>query len=119
MSRWWVLLALVALCACGQNQPAAQGERGPPGPPGPAGPAGAAGPPGPPGPSGAAGASIRMSTLNCDQRPCTASCNANETILNSYALGEGGQITVDDERRLTFRPRRVPAKFVVACVVSR
>jgi Collagen triple helix repeat (20 copies) len=114
-----LLLALVALSGCGQNQPPAQGERGAPGPAGPPGPSGPPGPAGPPGSPGQAGASIRMATLNCDQRSCTASCNDNEGILSSYALGAGGVITFTDERHLTFRPRRPPEKFVLACVQSR
>jgi len=111
-----LFIALVTLAACGQNQPGAQGERGSAGPPGPTGAVGPPGQVGPPGPAGPAGASIRMSTNNCDQPSCSASCNDNEGILNAYDLEQGGTITFHDEYHLTFQPRQVPGRFVLACI---
>ena len=107
MRKVCLFIALVTLAACGQNQPGAQGERG------------SAGPPGPAGPAGPAGASIRVTTINCEQRSCRASCNDNEGILNAYDLEQGGAITFNDERHLTFRPRSVPGRFVLVCIASR
>ena len=76
-----LLLAPLVLSAC--EEKVSQGEKGDSGPPGPAGPAG---PPGPPGPSGTV---IRFVEGECRQA-CTVACEANERILNSYAINPGG-----------------------------
>jgi hypothetical protein len=107
-----VILAAFLLVACGQSEPPAKGEAGPPGP---AGPPGAAGPAGPPGPS-ASGQAIRVITVPCDQTACGASCEANEQILNAYALNPGGAIGHIDERNVTFRPKERPTVLVLACI---
>ncbi|MGB9019155.1 MAG: hypothetical protein WCC77_16115, partial [Pseudolabrys sp.] len=89
-----------------QSEPPAKGEAGPPGPAGPAGP---------PGPS-ASGQAIRVITVPCDQTACGASCEANEQILNAYALNPGGAIGHIDERNVTFRPKERPTVLVLACI---
>jgi len=106
---------LFVLAACGQSEPPAKGEAGPPGPPGPAGPAG---PPGPPGPSSPqdSGRAIRLISEPCNQAACGASCEANEQILNAYALNPGGAIAFIDERNVTFRPKGLPTVLVLVCI---
>jgi hypothetical protein len=107
--RWFVvavLLAPLALAACEEKVPA-QGEKGDAGPPGPAGPAGPAGP---------GGTVIRFVDGECRQA-CTVACEANERILNTYAINPGGTFVFEEENRATFRPQRqgVAVKVVVAC----
>ena len=103
-----LLLAPLVLSAC--EEKVSQGEKGDAGPPGPAGPVG---PPGPPGPSGTV---IRFVEGECRQA-CTVACEANERILNSYAINPGGTFVFEDENRATFRPQRqgVTVKVVLAC----
>ena len=43
-------------------------------------------------------------------------CKEGERILNAIALTPGGVIEYPDEHHLTFRPRRMPAVVVLACV---
>jgi len=107
-----VMLSALLLAACGQSEPPAKGETGPPGPAGPTGPAGPIGPPGP----SANGQAIRVVTLPCNETACAANCNANEQILNAYALNPGGVIGFIDERNVTFRPRERPAVLKLACI---
>ena len=109
-----VILAAFLLVACGQSEPPAKGEAGSPGP---TGPPGAAGPAGPPGPS-ASGQAIRVITVPCDQTSCGASCEANEQILNAYALDPGGVISFIDERNVSFRPKEKgrATALVLACI---
>ena len=109
--RWLIivlLLAPLALSAC--EEKVSQAEKGDPGPPGPAGPAG------PPGPSGPSGTVIRFVEGECRQA-CTVACEANERILNSYALSPGGTFVFEEENRATFRPQRpgVTVKVMLAC----
>ncbi|HXX07694.1 MAG TPA: hypothetical protein VEJ43_06470 [Pseudolabrys sp.] len=113
-----LLLFLLFLAACGQSEPPAKGEAGPPGPPGPAGPAGPAGPQGPAGAPGAQdnGRAIRVISEPCNQATCGASCEANEQILNAYALNPGGAVAFIDERNVTFRPRGQPTVLVLVCM---
>src|SRR6516162_3422266 len=66
-----IVLALT-LAACEKKEVASQG---PPGPPGPAGPPG--------------GTVIRFVDGECRQT-CTLACEANERILNTFAIGPGG-----------------------------
>jgi hypothetical protein len=49
---------------------------------------------------------------------CSISCEANEQILNTYALNPGGTFVFEDVNRASFRPQRRGAavKVVVACV---
>src|SRR5712692_278138 len=103
-----LLWAPLALSACEEKQ-VAQGQKGEEGPPGPAGP------PGPPGPTGPSGTVIRFVDGECRQA-CTVACEANERILNTYAITPGGTFVFDDENRATFRPQRqgVAIKVVVA-----
>jgi hypothetical protein len=104
-----VLIAtLVVVAACGQNDPPPQGDRGE------VGPAGPTGPPGPPG-----GTGIRMITAPCQEQVCAAGCNDDEKILNAYAMSPGGIISIEDERRLTFKPRKNPTVLVLACIAKR
>src|SRR5215475_13780038 len=100
-----LLLAPLALAAC--EEKVSQGEKGE------AGPAGPAGPPGPPGPSGTV---IRFVEGECRQA-CTVACEANERILNTYAINPGGTFVFEEENRATFRPQRqgVTVKVMLAC----
>ncbi|MGA9516309.1 MAG: hypothetical protein WBV51_22500 [Pseudolabrys sp.] len=92
-----VILAAFLLVACGQSEPPAKGEAGSPGP-------------------SASGLAIRVITVPCDQTACGASCEANEQILNAYALNPGGAIGHIDERNVTFRPKERPTVLVLACI---
>jgi len=58
-----------------------------------------------------------MTEANCTA-PCSISCEPNEQILNTYALGAGGTFVFEDENKATFRPQRRGAavKVVIACV---
>ncbi len=111
----FVLLIGVALAGCNRSPPEVKAEKGEPGPPG------AAGPPGPAGPAGPAGASsIRFADSTCTQAACTAGCNDNERIVNAYAPAPGGTIAggaivFNDDKTVSFRPRRPPARLVVVC----
>ena len=121
-SRWGVLhcrlvsllILCLALAACGQNAP--PGEKGEQGPPGQQGPAGPQGPQGPAGPAGGSGSVIHFQQVGCSTSLCTMGCKEGERILNAIALTPGGVIEYPDEHHLTFRPRRMPAVVVLACV---
>jgi hypothetical protein len=108
--RWFIVLLMLALSACGENPH--KGEKGDQGP---------AGPEGTPGPVGAAGMSgtvIRFLEIECRQI-CFVACKENERILSSYAINPGGAFTFDaDHRKATFRPQLqgAPVKVVLACV---
>ena len=61
--RWFIVLFILALSACGENsgaQKSDKGDQGPPGPEGPSGPPGPAGPAGAAGPAGMSGTIIRF-----------------------------------------------------------
>jgi hypothetical protein len=100
-----VLLATLVVAACGQSDPPPKGDRGEVGP---------AGPPGSPG-----GTGIRLITAPCQELVCAAGCNDDEQILNAYAMSPGGIISIEEERRLTFKPRKSPAVLVLACIAKR
>ena len=107
--RWLFILLLAAslgLSAC-EKKVASQGEKGDQGPPGPAGPAAS------PGPSGKV---IRFVVGECRQA-CTLACEANERILNTYAIKLGGTFVFEEQNRATFRPQHegTAIKVVVAC----
>jgi hypothetical protein len=107
------LLLLLVLAGCGQDAlKVERGERGPPGSEGPAGPAGPAGPPGTP------GTVIRTVDGDCSTSSCIVACEANEKILNAYAINPGGTFTYEADNRATFRPQRpgVAVKVVLACI---
>jgi hypothetical protein len=110
--RWFFILLLAAPLAlsASEEKVSAQGKKGDQGPPGPAGPAG---PPGPPGPSGNV---IRFVVGECRQA-CTVACEANERILNTYAINPGGTFVLEEQNRATFRPQQegTAIKVVVAC----
>ena len=109
--RRYVVLLVLALCSCGENQVVQKGDPGPPGPPGPTGPAG------PPGPAGLAGNSgIRFVDGECRQA-CALSCEDDERILSAYAITPGGTITFEAEQKATFRPQRqgISVKVILAC----
>src|SRR5204862_6161445 len=95
-----VMLACMAVVACGSSEPPQKGERGEAGPPGPPGPAG---PPGPPSAS-----AMRFAEFGCQQPTCTASCNDNERLVSAYAVNPGGVFVFEDDRRVTFRAARRP-----------
>ena len=107
--RLFAILLVFTLAARGEA--AAQGEKGAEGPPGEAGPSGPPGPTGPPG-----GAVIRFVDGECSQA-CPVACEANERILNMFAMGPGGTFILEDQNRATFRPQRQGAsvKVVLAC----
>ena len=109
-----LLVYFLTLAACGQNP--GSGEKGEQGPPGPQGPAGPQGPSGPQGPAGGSGSAIRFQQVGCSTPSCAVSCKEGERILNAFALAPGGIIEYPDEHHLTFRPRRIPAAVVLACV---
>jgi hypothetical protein len=52
---------------------------------------------------------------------CTVACDANERILNTFAIGPGGNFVFEEANRATFRPQRQGAsvKVVLACCVYR
>src|SRR5262249_50508156 len=99
-----LLLAPLVLSAC--EEKVSQGEKGDSGPPGPAGPAG------PPGPAGPSGTVIRFVEGECRQA-CTVACEANERILNTYAINPGGTFVFEEDNRATFRPTRPGAAVQV------
>ena len=106
--RWFVVLLVLVLAACGETETPMRGEQGPAGDPGP---------PGPAGPAGASGTIIRFVDGECRQA-CIMACEENERILNAYAINPGGAFTFDAENKATFRPPRqgVAVKVVLACV---
>jgi hypothetical protein len=110
--RWFFILLLAAPLAlsASEEKVAAQGKKGDQGSPGPAG---SAGPPGPPGLSGKV---IRFVVGECRQA-CTVACEANERILNAYAINPGGTFVFEEQNRATFRPQQegTAIKVVVAC----
>ena len=113
--RWFIVLLILALSACGENPGAQKGEKGDQGPAGPEGPSG---PPGPAGPPGTSGTIIRFVDSECRQ-VCTVACEEDERILSSHAINPGGTFTFEaDNSKATFRPQRqgVPIRVVVACV---
>src|SRR5215510_8479873 len=97
--RLFTIVLALTLAACEKKEVASQG------PPGPAGPAG------PPG-----GTVIRFVDGECRQT-CTVACEANERILNAFAIGPGGTLIFEEENRATFLPQRqgASAKVVLAC----
>src|SRR5260370_42116689 len=100
--RLFTIVLALTLAACEKNEVASQG------PPGPAGPPGLAGPPG--------GTVIRFVDGECRQT-CTIACEANERILNTFAIGPAGTFIFEQEDRATFLPQRqgASAKVVLAC----
>src|SRR5262245_12058065 len=85
-----IVLALT-LAACEKKEVTSQGPPGPTGPPGPAGPPG--------------GTVVRFVDGECRQT-CTVACEANERILNTFAIGPGGTFIFEEENRATFLLRR-------------
>ena len=126
-----VLSLFLAGCGEGQAPTGQKGDPGPAGPVGPVGPAGPAGPPGPPGPagpSGPAGAAgpagppgssgpVRTVELEC-REACVLTCEANERVLNAYAIAPGGAVTYETENRVAFRPQRrgTIVKVTLGCI---
>jgi hypothetical protein len=108
--RWFIVLLMLALSACGENiQKGEKGDQGPAGPEGAPGPVGAA---------GMSGTIIRFVEIECRQI-CFVACKENERILSAYAINPGGTFTFDpDNRKAAFRPKLQGAlvKFVLACV---
>jgi hypothetical protein len=97
-----LLTIVLTLAACERNEAASQGPPGPVGPPGPAGPPG--------------GTVIRFVDGECRQT-CAVACEANERILNTFAIGRGGTFIFEEENRATFLPQRqgASAKVALAC----
>jgi hypothetical protein len=110
--RWFfiLLLAVPLALSASEEKVAAQDRKGDQGPSGPAGPAG------PPGPLGPSGKVIRFVVGECRQA-CTVACEANERILNAYAINPGGTFVFEEQNRATFRPQQegTAIKVVVAC----
>ena len=90
-----IVLALT-LTACEKKEVASQGPPGPAGPPG--------------------GRVIRFVDGECRQT-CTLACEANERILNMFAIGPGGTFIFEEENLATFLPQRrgASAKAVLVC----
>ena len=110
LARLFTILVVFTLAACDRKEAASQEEKGSEGPPG-------AQPPGPPDPAGLPrGTVIRFADGECRQI-CTVTCEANERILNTFAIGPSGSFVFEDENRATFRPERrgAPVRVVVAC----
>jgi hypothetical protein len=108
--RWFIVLLMLALSACGENI-----QRGEKGDHGPAGPEEA---PGPVGVAGISGTIIRFVEIECRQI-CFVACKENERILSACAINPGGTFTFDaDNRKAAFRPQLQGAlvKVVLACV---
>lgn len=107
------LLLLVGGCGL-LEQPTQKGEKGDPGPPGPAGPAGPPGPPGSPG----RGIGFRFAEFTCQTNACSAACEANERLVNAFAVSPAGTFTIEDDRSVIYTPpRRGPSgKLVLVCV---
>lgn len=110
-TRWFTVLLILVLSACRESPAAQKGEQGDQGPPG------AEGPPGPPGPPGPNGRAIRFVDRECRQ-VCILGCEENERILSAYAINPGGDFTLTDSNKATFRAQRqdIPVKVVLACV---
>jgi len=111
LARLFTILVVFTLAACDRKEVASQEEKGSEGPP-------SVQPPGPPGPPDPAerGTVIRFVDGECRQI-CTVACEANERILNTFAIGPSGSFVFEDENRVTFRPERrgAPVRVVVAC----
>jgi len=58
-----------------------------------------------------------MIELSC-RGTCTAACNAEERIVNAYALAPGGTFVYEDDNRASYRPQRrnVDIRVMVACI---
>src|SRR5215510_4919806 len=97
--RLFITVLALTLAACEKKEVASQGPPGPAGPPGPRG-----------------GTVIRFVDGECRQT-CTVACEANERILNAFAIGPGGALIFEEENRATFLPQRqgASAKVVLAC----
>jgi len=109
--RLLTILLVFTLAACDRKEVASREEKGGEGPPG------AAQPPGIPDPAGLPrGTVIRFVDGECRQI-CTVACEANERILNAFAIGPTGSFVFEDENRATFRPQRQGAsvRVVLAC----
>jgi len=65
------------------------------------------------------GTVIRFVDGECRQT-CTVACEANERILNTFAIGPGGTFIFEEENRATFLPQRqgASAKVVLACALK-
>src|SRR5439155_21256077 len=100
--RLFTIVLALTLAACEQKEAASEGPPCPARPPGPAGPPG--------------GTVIRFVDGECRQT-CTIACEANERILNAFAIGPGGTFIFEQEDRATFLPQRqgASAKVVLAC----
>jgi hypothetical protein len=105
--RLFTILFVFTLAACERKEGTSQEEKGSEEP-------GPARSPGPAGPTG--GTVIRFVDGECRQI-CTVACEANERILNAFAIGPTGSFVFEDENRATFRPQRQGAsvRVVLAC----
>lgn len=116
-----LILSLFALSlvvsGCGQEPLIPKGEKGDPGPAGPPGPPGPAGPPGTP---GRASGGLRFAEFTCQQAQCSAACEANERIVNAFAINPAGTISYESERLIYYTlPKRGPSgKLVIVCAPS-
>jgi hypothetical protein len=108
-ARCFIVLLLLALSACGGENPVAGGK-------GDQGTPGVEGPPGPAGPAGL-GAAIRFVDGECRQ-PCVVACQDNERILNMFGINPGGTFALTADNKATFLPqqRDTPVKVILACV---
>ena len=106
--RWFVVLLVLVLAACGETETPMRGEQGPAGDPGA---------PGPAGPAGASGTIIRFVDGECSQA-CVVACEDNERIIETIAINPGGTFIFDADNKATFRPEQQdrPVKVILACV---
>jgi hypothetical protein len=96
----------------------AEEMRGLAGKPGPPGERGAAGPPGPRGPAG--DSSLRIVRTDCTPAGCSASCGADEVLLNAYCGPTRAPATYPTEGSAACRaPLRGRLELVVACAKTR
>ena len=108
LARLFTILVVFTLAACDRKEVASHEEKGSEVPP-------SVQPPGPPDPA-ERGTVIRFVDGECRQI-CTVACEANERILNTFAIGPTGSFVFEDENRATFRPQRQGAsvRVVLAC----
>ncbi len=85
------------------------------GKPGPPGERGALGPPGPRGPAGESG--VRILRVDCTPANCTATCAADEVLLNAYCGANHAPAAYPTESSAACRaPARGRLDLVAACV---
>jgi hypothetical protein len=81
------------------------------------GPPGERGAPGPPGPRGPAGEGVRIVRVDCTPTSCTATCAADEVLINAYCGASHAAAAYPTESSAMCRPpARGRLDLVAACV---